>query len=112
MAPEERKQIAVIGSGIAGLVAAHLISRKHDVTLFEREKTLGMDAHSIDSHGARMDIPLRVFSEAYYPNLCRIYRQLGVRYKAADYSFCCIDPRAGSRAYFRCESPRAEPKRP
>ena len=46
------------------------------------------------------DIPLRVFSESYYPNLTKLYRALGVKYQAADYSFSC---RAGYHlhAYFR-----------
>ena len=95
----EKQRIAVVGSGIAGLTAAHLLSRKYAVTIFEREHTIGMDAFSTDHAGARMDIPLRVFSEAYYPSLCKLYRMLGVRYHAADYSFCLLRPDAP--AYFR-----------
>ena len=98
--PETRKRIAVVGSGIAGLTAAYLLSRKHSVTIFERESTVGMDAHSLSVHGARMDIPLRVFSESYYPNLCNLYRHLGVKYRNADYSFCCMRGTAAA-AYFR-----------
>ena len=37
---------------VAGLSAAHLLARKCDVSIFEREATVGMDAHSLDSHGA------------------------------------------------------------
>jgi predicted NAD/FAD-binding protein len=70
------------------------------VTIFEREAAVGMDAHSLDAHGARMDIPLRVFSESYYPNLCSIYKHLGVKYRHADYSFSCR-PAAAAASYFR-----------
>lgn len=107
MAASNQKRVAVVGSGIAGLTAAYLLSRKHHVTLFEREELLGMDAHSRDAYGARMDIPLRVFSESYYPNLCRLYQLLGIRYHPADYSFSCAHGAAdgtavgGRRAYFR-----------
>ncbi|KAL3895590.1 MAG: hypothetical protein SGPRY_013477, partial [Prymnesium sp.] len=79
----------------------YLLSRSHRVTVFERESTIGMDAHSVDCLGARMDIPLRVFSESYYPNLCNIYRMLGVQYRMADYSFNCITPQSSTSAYFR-----------
>ena len=75
-----RKRIAVVGSGVAGLSAAFLLSRKHEVHLFEREDTVGMDAHSLSIHGARMDIPLRVFSESYYPNLCNMYKLVGAQH--------------------------------
>ena len=88
---EPQKRVAVIGSGIAGLTAAHLLSRRYHVTLIEREEVLGMDAHSKTSHNARMDIPLRVFSESYYPNLCRLYRSIGVAFGTADYSFSLVD---------------------
>ena len=98
---EPQKRVAVIGSGIAGLTAAHLLSRRYHVTLIEREEVLGMDAHSKTSHNARMDIPLRVFSESYYPNLCRLYRSIGVAFGTADYSFSLVDDCRGGGAYFR-----------
>lgn len=98
-----RKRIAVVGSGVAGLSAAFLLSRSHEVHIFEREDAVGMDAHSLSAHGARMDIPLRVFSESYYPNLCSIYKLVGVKYALADYSFSCRQSSAtsSSGAYFR-----------
>ena len=101
--PDGRRRVAVVGSGVAGLSAAHLLARKCDVSIFEREATVGMDAHSLDSHGARMDIPLRVFSESYYPNLTNLYKLVGVKYRIADYSFCCVGGAFKDRAaaYFR-----------
>ena len=98
--PTARKRVAVVGSGVAGLSTAYLLSREHEVTIFEREAAVGMDAHSLDAHGARMDIPLRVFSESYYPNLCRMYNHIGVKYRHADYSFSCRAA-AAAASYFR-----------
>ena len=100
-AASARKKVAVVGSGIAGLTAAYLLSQTHDVTILESEPAVGMDAHSRDLGGARMDIPLRVFSQAYYPNLVALYRKLGIRFGIADYSFGCVNPAASARAYFR-----------
>ena len=61
--------MAVIGSGIAGLSAAFILSQRKDshVTLFEREATLGMDSQSVDTvlNGSpfRLDTPSRPPSE-------------------------------------------------
>jgi predicted NAD/FAD-binding protein len=84
-------KIAIVGSGISGLTAAHLLSAEHDVTILERAPTLGMDQSSVSYAGGRIDVPLRTFSEDYYPNLSCLYRELGVTYEVADYSFCCYD---------------------
>ena len=88
------KRIAIVGSGIAGLTSAWLLSRdgRFHVTLIESEKSLGMDAHSFDlaqtqpgREGQRLDMPLRVFSESYYPNLTRLYAAAGVSFCPEDY---------------------------
>ena len=81
-----KERIAVVGSGIAGLTAAHLLSRKYAVTIFEREPPAFSPGRPRTTVRRTTDIPLRVFSEAYYPSLCKLYRMLGVRYHAADYS--------------------------
>lgn len=41
-------RIAIIGSGIAGLTCAHLLSRKHEVTVFEAEQWIGGHTHTLD----------------------------------------------------------------
>ncbi|MEM9304101.1 MAG: FAD-dependent oxidoreductase, partial [Pseudomonadota bacterium] len=71
-------RIAIIGSGIAGLSAAWRLSQDHEVTIFEKFGHLGMDAHSLDVRGeggnARVDVPMRVFFDGFYPTLTALYR--------------------------------------
>jgi predicted NAD/FAD-binding protein len=95
--------IAVIGGGIAGLSAAWRLSTHHRVTLIERHEVAGMDAHSLDlEHDGgtyRVDVPLRVLYEGYYPTLIAQYHQLGVQLERSSYagSFSAL----GGAAYYR-----------
>ena len=96
-------KIAVVGSGIAGLSAAWLLSQSHQVTIFEKFGHLGMDAHSLDvpdgQASARIDVPLRVFFEGFYPNLTALYKELDVKFEPINYSasFGSLN----DRTYFR-----------
>lgn len=82
--------IAVVGGGIAGLSAAWRLSTHHRVTLLERHEVAGMDAHSLDlSHDGstvRVDVPLRVLYEGYYPTLIAQYHELGVQLERTNYA--------------------------
>ena len=78
-----RPSVAVVGGGVSGLTAAHVLSRTHDVTLFEAEGRFGGHAHTHDvatSDGVRhrVDSGFIVLNERTYPNLLRLFRELGV----------------------------------
>lgn len=96
-------KIAVVGSGIGGLSAAWLLSARHEVTLFEQSAALGMDAHSIDIETAdgmaRVDVPLRVFFDGYYPNIAALYRELQIDFEPINYaaSFGLLDQKTHFR---------------
>ncbi|RDS83570.1 FAD-dependent oxidoreductase [Dyella monticola] len=84
-------RIAVIGSGIAGLASAWLLSRKHAVTLFEANDYLGghTHTHDIQLHGQRyaVDTGFIVFNPAHYPLLTRLFAELGVASQSTTMSF-------------------------
>ena len=46
-------RIAVVGSGIAGLASAWLLSREHDVMLYERNDYFGGHSNTVDARGVR-----------------------------------------------------------
>ena len=56
----QSKNIAVIGAGISGMGAAHLLAKSHSVTLFESEKRLGGHARTVMA-GKNMDKPVDIF---------------------------------------------------
>jgi predicted NAD/FAD-binding protein len=84
-------RIAVIGAGISGMAAAYLLSRKHEVWLFEKENRLGGHTHTHAIETSRGVLPIDtgfiVHNDRTYPNLVRLFRQLGITRQASDMSF-------------------------
>ena len=80
----------MIGGGISGMGAAHMLCAQHDVTLFEAEKRLGGHARTIMA-GKRGDQPVDtgfiVFNHANYPHLVDLFAQLDVPVVKSDMSF-------------------------
>jgi uncharacterized protein len=78
-----RPQAAVIGAGVAGLTAAYLLQRVYDVTLYEAQERLGGHAHTHDVVAAdgrllALDSGFLVHNTRTYPNLIRLFGELGV----------------------------------
>ena len=84
-------RIAVVGAGIAGLVASHVLSRRHQVTLFEAEATAGGHANTvaINDNGRQrpIDTGFIVFNRENYPLLSRFFEYLNVPNHQSDMSF-------------------------
>jgi uncharacterized protein len=88
-------RIAIIGTGISGLSAAWLLSRRHDVHVFERQARLGGHTHTVpvakadDPQGATVpvDTGFIVYNEPTYPLLTRLFDELGVATQASDMSW-------------------------
>lgn len=85
--PGSALRIAVIGAGISGLSAAWLLSKRHDVTLFEGEQRLGGHSNTVVAGGVPVDTGFIVYNEASYPNLTALFNHLKVPTRATDMSF-------------------------
>lgn len=93
-------RIAIVGSGIAGLGSALLLSRKgHSVTVFEAERRPGGHSHTVDVTVDGLTFPVDtgflVFNDRTYPNLVRLFDELGVESVPSDMSFSVRHDRAG-----------------
>jgi len=106
------KQIAVVGSGVSGLGAAHALAQADgvQVTLIEADTRLGGHAHTLDvtlpdaqgrplTHG--VDTGFLVCNERTYPRLLALFDELGVRKAPSDMSFSVQVPGqlTGARAW-------------
>ncbi|MFJ1648605.1 NAD(P)/FAD-dependent oxidoreductase [Streptomyces sp. NPDC088258] len=87
----ERPRTAVVGSGVAGLTAAYVLRRAHDVTLYEADDRLGGHAHTHDVPSAdgrvhRVDSGFIVHNRRTYPHLLRLFEELGVATQESEMS--------------------------
>lgn len=84
-------KVAVIGAGVAGLGAAWLLSREHDVVVYEKESRFGGHACTVEVglEGDRqpVDVGFIVYNERNYPNLIALFDHLGVPTQESDMSF-------------------------
>ena len=88
-------KIAVIGSGISGLAAAHALRGRAEVTLLEAGDYFGGHTHTVDvrldtpqgpvTHG--VDTGFLVFNDRTYPQLIALFAELGIESAASDMSF-------------------------
>ena len=85
------RRIAVIGGGVSGLTAAHILQKSADVTLYEAADRLGghADTHEVAGHDGRthsVDTGFIVHNERTYPTLLRLFKELGVQTQDSEMS--------------------------
>ncbi|WP_434604786.1 FAD-dependent oxidoreductase [Pseudomonas sp. Z4-7] len=92
-------RIAIIGSGISGLTCAYLLSRQHQVSLFEADNRIGGHTHTVDVEWAGqrygVDTGFIVYNDWTYRNFIRLMDQLGVASRPTEMSFSVHDPASG-----------------
>ncbi len=93
------QRIAIVGSGISGLVAAHLLNEDHDITVFEANDYVGGHTHTVEvEEGGRVlpvDTGFIVFNEHNYPNFVQLLQNLEVEWQPAPMGFSVKCGRSG-----------------
>jgi predicted NAD/FAD-binding protein len=94
------RSIAVIGSGVAGLTAAYVLSARDRVTLYEADTRFGGHAHTHyldrgDGYIVGVDSAFLVHNDRTYPTLCRLFDELGVATQDTDMSMSVRDDESG-----------------
>jgi predicted NAD/FAD-binding protein len=84
-------RVAIVGSGIAGLVVSHLLHRDHAITVFEANDYIGGHTHTVevelDGHSLAVDTGFIVYNERNYPHFTRLLAQLAVETQPSTMSF-------------------------
>lgn len=88
---QSRPRIAVIGTGVSGLSCAWGLRDIADLTLFESERRPGGHTNTVAVEENGRQIPIDtgfiVFNKVTYPNLCRLFGELGIAIKPSEMSF-------------------------
>jgi len=84
-------RIAIVGAGVSGLVAAHLLAREHEIVVYEANAYAGGHAHTVRVEGNDgthdLDTGFIVMNDRNYPNFTRLLDQLGVARQPTHMSF-------------------------
>ena len=92
-------KIAIVGSGISGNTIAHLLHKKHNITLFEKNNRIGghSHTHNIEINGSpiSVDTGFIVFNKKTYPLFSSLLRELDVAYEDSKMSFSVFSKKTG-----------------
>ena len=81
------QKVGIVGTGIAGMSAAWLLSKHHKVTIFEKDDRIGGHTNTVDLGGLGVDTGFIVYNVKNYPNLIALFDHLGVTTQSTDMSF-------------------------
>ncbi|MDQ6935810.1 MAG: FAD-dependent oxidoreductase [Actinomycetota bacterium] len=89
------RRVAVIGSGVSGLVAAYVLARDAHVTVYEAEDRLGGHADTHEVGALQIDTGFIVHNDRTYPTLTRLFDELGVTTQPSEMSMSVQDQATG-----------------
>ena len=92
-------RIAIIGTGISGLTAAHRLHPRHDLTVYEADHRVGGHANTVPIHlddgHWNVDTGFIVYNHRNYPTFTRLLSELRVPTQPSDMSLAIVDERHG-----------------
>jgi predicted NAD/FAD-binding protein len=92
-------KIAIVGTGVSGLVAAQDLHRRHDITVFEADARIGGHVNTIDvtvdGRDYAVDTGFIVYNQRNYPHFTQLLRDLRVATQPTDMSFGVSDAATG-----------------
>ena len=98
-------KIAIIGSGISGLTAAHLLHKQHDITILEANDYIGGHTHThqieVDKKKWLIDSGFIVYNENTYPNFIKLLQKLKVDTQKTSMGFSVKAPGQKPRVLWR-----------
>ncbi|HEU4736651.1 MAG TPA: FAD-dependent oxidoreductase [Solirubrobacterales bacterium] len=90
-------KIAIVGTGISGLVAAHLLHREHEIVVYEAGDRVGGHSHTVEVESEAgshwIDTGFIVFNDRNYPNFERLLEELEVPSQPSHMGFSVADDR-------------------
>jgi uncharacterized protein len=90
-------KIAIVGTGVSGLVAAHLLHPEHEITVYEASGRVGGHSHTVEVESGGeshwIDTGFIVFNDRNYPNFERLLEQLEVPSQPSHMGFSVSDGR-------------------
>ncbi|WP_299801942.1 NAD(P)/FAD-dependent oxidoreductase [uncultured Shewanella sp.] len=96
---KQRKRVAIVGTGVSGLTCAHILSQKHDVTVFEANHYIGGHTATVDVEVAgkeyAIDTGFIVFNDRTYPRFEQLLARLNVKAITTEMSFSVHNANTG-----------------
>ena len=94
-----KEKLAIIGTGIAGMGASHLLQKDFDITLFEKNEYVGGHTNTVFVEEEGVNIPIdtgfMVFNKQTYTNLVQLFQELNVPIKKTSMSFSVQHKQSG-----------------